>query len=80
VTPPIFFAFEYQKYAGLNADLKSVEIIGKSALRKSYSPKTFALFFCYNFFSKYFAFFSTLWVWSFCSGDPGVIMSVCLAA
>ncbi len=26
--------YEYQKYAAIHADFKSVEIIGKSALRK----------------------------------------------
>jgi hypothetical protein len=36
------FAYEYLKYAEYHGDLKSVEIIAKSATRKSYLPKTFA--------------------------------------
>jgi hypothetical protein len=45
MTPKIFkffFAYEYPKHAEFHTDLKSVEIIEKSAPRKSYLPKTFA--------------------------------------
>ncbi len=34
-----FFGYEYPKYAEFHADFKSVEIIEKSAHRKSYLPK-----------------------------------------
>jgi hypothetical protein len=37
-----FFAYEYQKHAEFYADSKSIEVIGKSALKKSYLPITFA--------------------------------------
>ncbi len=37
-----FFGYEYPKYSEFHADFKSVEIIEKSAPRKSYFPKTFA--------------------------------------
>jgi hypothetical protein len=37
-----FFGHEYPNYAEFHADFKSVEIIEKSAHRKSYLPKTFA--------------------------------------
>jgi hypothetical protein len=36
-----FFAYEYQNIAVYSTDFKSAEIIGKSAHRKSYLPKTF---------------------------------------
>ncbi len=68
----IFFAFEYKKYADFfYAEFKSVEIIEKSAPKKTYLPKTFAgyqyrrgqtlilhTFFAYTFFvSKFLALF-----------------------
>jgi hypothetical protein len=37
-----FFAFEYQKFTEFYADFKFVEIIEKSASRKSYLPIAFA--------------------------------------
>ncbi len=37
-----FFACKYQKYAEFYSDFKAMEIIRKSAPRKSYLPKTFA--------------------------------------
>jgi hypothetical protein len=36
------FAYEYKHFTEFYADCKSVEIIGKSTLRNSYLPKTFA--------------------------------------
>ncbi len=45
MTPKVFkffFGYESSKNAEFHADFKSVEIIEKSAPRKSYLPKTFA--------------------------------------
>ncbi len=45
MTPKFFcsyLSYEYSKFAKFYADFKSVEIIEKNPLRKSYLPNTFA--------------------------------------